>query len=503
MLIDSHVNLHAPQFDDDRDAVISRAREAGVELMVEISDKLSTFEATHRLAMAHPDIWCTVGVHPHEAKDHLHVTPQDLVALAQRPRVVGIGECGLDFHYDLSPRDQQEAVFRTHIAAARATGLPLVIHTRQADARMAAILKEEAGDGRFRFLMHCYTSGPELAEIAAEMGAWFSVSGIATFKAAEDVRNLIRSMPADRILYRPRAPGPGRHPRVEPSRGGGADDRRLLRPVRPHSQAGGRVNGTMEVTILGCGSSGGVPRGDGDWGACDPAEPKNRRTRCSMLARRRGPAGETTVLIDTSPDLREQMLEVGVSHLDAVLYTHDHADQTHGIDDLRVFALRRRKRIPAWMDAAAKSALAGRFDYIFESKEGYPAIVEARDLPSHGVEWSIEGSGGAIPDQAHGPIRSVGYRLGPVSYSSDVSDLDDAAIEAVRGSALWIIDALRWTRHPTHAHLDQTVAWIARAAVGRAVLTNLHIDLDYKTLQALVPRNVEVAHDGWHTSLSL
>ena len=263
----------------------------------------------------------------------------------------------------------------------------------------------------------------------------------------------------------------------------------------------------LEVTILGCGSSGGVPRGDGDWGACDPTDPRNRRTRCSMLTRRRGPGGETVVLIDTSPDLREQMLAAGATRVDAVLYTHDHADQTHGVDDLRVFALRRRKRVPAWMDAATRSALTGRFDYIFESKEGYPAIVEAHDLPAHGVSWNIDGAGGDIPvltfDQAHGPIRSVGYRLGPVSYSSDISDLDGAAIEAVRGSGLWIIDALRWTRHTTHANVDQALTWIAAADVERAVLTNLHIDLDYKSLSALVPPRVEVAHDGWTLSLPL
>ena len=221
MIIDSHVNLHAPQFDEDRDAVIDRARAAGVKLMVEISDKLSTFEATHSLAMTHPDIWCTVGAHPHEAKDHLTLTAEDLVGLSQRPRVVAIGECGLDFHYDLSPRDEQIAVFRTHVAAARATGLPLVVHTREADDAMGRILAEEQAKGAFRFLMHCYTSGPELAEQAAEMGAWFSVSGIASFKAAHDVRQVICIMPADRIIVETDcpylAPVPHRGRRNEPA----------------------------------------------------------------------------------------------------------------------------------------------------------------------------------------------------------------------------------------------------------------------------------------------
>lgn len=221
MLIDSHVNLHAPQFDEDRDAVIARAREAGVGLMVEISDKLSTFEATHGLAMAHDDIWCTVGVHPHEAKDYAGLTAERLAELARRDRVVGIGECGLDFHYDLSPRDTQAAVFRQHIEAARLTSLPLVVHTREADEVMAAILTEEQAREPFKFLMHCYTSGPELAEKVAELGAWFSVSGIATFKAAGDVREVIRAMPADRIIIETDcpylAPVPHRGRRNEPA----------------------------------------------------------------------------------------------------------------------------------------------------------------------------------------------------------------------------------------------------------------------------------------------
>ena len=221
MIIDSHVNLHAPQFDEDRDAVIARAREAGVQMMVEISDRLSTFEATHGLAMAHDDIWYTVGVHPHEAKDYTDLTAARLVELAQRPRVVGIGECGLDFHYDLSPREEQAAVFRQHIEAARLTGLPLVVHTREADDVMAAILEEEQAKASFKFLMHCYTSGPELAEKAAKLGAWFSVSGIATFKAAQEVRDIVAVMPADRIIVETDcpylAPVPHRGRRNEPA----------------------------------------------------------------------------------------------------------------------------------------------------------------------------------------------------------------------------------------------------------------------------------------------
>ncbi|MFZ5669803.1 MAG: TatD family hydrolase [Pseudomonadota bacterium] len=221
MLIDSHVNLHAPQFAEDMEAVIDRARAAGVRLMVNISDKVSGFARCHAVALAHPDIWATVGTHPHEARENPDLEAEDLIRLAALPKVVGIGECGLDFHYDLSPRDIQARVFRQHIAAARQTGLPLVVHTREADAAMAEILETEYAAGPFRLLMHCYTSGVDLARRAAALGAWFSVSGIATFKAAQDVRDIIAQMPADRIIVETDcpylAPVPMRGRRNEPA----------------------------------------------------------------------------------------------------------------------------------------------------------------------------------------------------------------------------------------------------------------------------------------------
>ena len=221
MLIDSHVNLHAPQFDPDREDVIARARAAGIGLMVNIGDKVSAFEAVHAVAMAHADIWCTVGTHPHEAKENPELTAEILCDLAGRPKVIGIGETGLDFHYDLSPRDIQARVFRTHVEAARRTGLPLVVHTREADEVMAQILEEEHARAPFKLLMHCYTSGAELARRAAALGAWFSVSGIATFRAAEEVRAVIADMPAERIILETDcpylAPMPMRGRRNEPA----------------------------------------------------------------------------------------------------------------------------------------------------------------------------------------------------------------------------------------------------------------------------------------------
>lgn len=262
------------------------------------------------------------------------------------------------------------------------------------------------------------------------------------------------------------------------------------------------MSGTLEFTILGCGSSGGVPRADGDWGDCDPTDPRNRRRRCSMLVRRKGEGAdhETTVLVDTSPDLVSQTSDAGARRLDGVLLTHDHADQIHGLDDIRAFAIRQRTRIACHADAATRQSAMRRFGYIFEGEGGYPAIADLQHLPPHGEDWHVHGPSGKIPvvtfDQDHGGVRSVGYRFGDVAYSSDVVNLDEAAMEALQGLDVWIVDALRWRPHPTHAHVERALDWIAQLKPRRAILTNMHIDLDYQTLKAQLPAGVEPAFDG-------
>jgi phosphoribosyl 1,2-cyclic phosphate phosphodiesterase len=262
------------------------------------------------------------------------------------------------------------------------------------------------------------------------------------------------------------------------------------------------MSGTLEITILGCGSSGGVPRADGDWGACDPADPKNLRSRCSLLVRRSGEGAEreTTVIVDTSPDLRLQTAGAGAKRLDAILLTHDHADQVHGLDDVRAFFLRQGAVIPCHMDAATDATMMRRFGYIFDAEAGYPAICARRPIPAHGESWAVDGPSGAIPvvtfDQDHGHVRSVGYRFGGVAYSSDVVNLDEAAFAALEGLDVWIVDALRYRPHPTHAHLERALAWIERLKPKRAILTNLHIDMDYATLKAELPAGVEPGYDG-------
>ena len=247
------------------------------------------------------------------------------------------------------------------------------------------------------------------------------------------------------------------------------------------------MSGRLEITILGCGSSGGVPRADGNWGACDPADPRNRRSRCSLLARRKSATGqedETTILIDTSPDLRTQTAAAGARRIDAVLYTHDHADQAHGIDDLRAFAITARRRIACFADAATSATLTRRFDYIFESQGGYPAICNLHPLPPHGQPWSIQGPSGAIPvlsyDQDHGEVRAAGFRLGDVAYSPDVRAIPPESLAMLQGLEVFIVDALRDAPHPTHATVAQALTWIAELKPKRAILTNMHVDLDFR-----------------------
>jgi len=260
---------------------------------------------------------------------------------------------------------------------------------------------------------------------------------------------------------------------------------------------------SLVATILGSGSSAGVPRlggpsGAGDWGACDPTNPKNRRRRCSLLVQR----GKTKVLVDTSPDLREQLLSAGVAHLDGVLMTHPHADQTNGIDDLRPLTFLMRKRVDMHADRATLDHLMRQFGYCFATPKGseYPPIITGHEIPEPFAPFAIRGEGGAIPVlafwQDHGAIASLGYRFGPIAYSSDVKYLDDAAFRALEGVKLWIVDALRYTPHPTHANVDTALAWIAQVKPERAVLTNLHHDVDYEQLRAELPEGVEPAYDG-------
>jgi TatD DNase family protein len=203
MLVDSHCHLDFPDFAAEREAIIARARSAGVGTMLTICTRLDEFDGVRAIAEAHDGIWCSVGVHPHEAKDHATLAAHDLIALAEHPKVVGIGETGLDFHYDLSPRDIQERVFRAHIAASHETGLPLVIHARQADDEMARILWEEKAPPG---VMHCFSSGRALAEAALGLGFYISLSGIVTFRNAEELRAIVRDLPLDRLLVETDAP---------------------------------------------------------------------------------------------------------------------------------------------------------------------------------------------------------------------------------------------------------------------------------------------------------
>jgi phosphoribosyl 1,2-cyclic phosphate phosphodiesterase len=262
----------------------------------------------------------------------------------------------------------------------------------------------------------------------------------------------------------------------------------------------------LRATILGCGSSGGVPRlggppgAGGDWGACDPTNPKNRRRRCSLLLERIGAGGGVTrVLIDTSPDLRDQLLDAGVGAVDGVVYTHAHADHVHGIDDLRMIVFNTRKRLPVWADAPTQEALIARFGYAFVQPKGspYPPILELRTIEG---PFAVEGAGGPLPlvpfRANHGSIDALGFRCGGLAYLPDAVAIPEESWPQLENLDVWIVDALRRQPHPTHAHLARTLEWIARAAPRRAVLTNMHNDLDHDTVAAETPPHVTPAHDG-------
>ncbi len=245
----------------------------------------------------------------------------------------------------------------------------------------------------------------------------------------------------------------------------------------------------MRVTILGCGTSGGVPSITGYWGACDPDEPKNTRTRASVLVEAAG----QTILIDTSPDLRVQCLRSAVSRVDAVLYTHDHADHVHGIDDLRFLSVAMGAKIPVFADGETLATLRARFPYIFRQVRHYPAICRAREISG---PFSV-GAVRVLPfEQRHGAGLSLGFRIGDFAYSTDVNGLSETAFDVLDGVKLWVVDALRYAPHPTHAHLDMTLDWINRVRPERAVLTHMGWEMDYTTLKSRLPQGVEPGFDG-------
>lgn len=257
--------------------------------------------------------------------------------------------------------------------------------------------------------------------------------------------------------------------------------------------------GELRFTILGCGSSGGVPRLGGHWGDCDPDNPKNTRRRCSLLIEREDEGGITRILVDSSPDLRAQLLDAGVGALDAVVYTHSHADHVHGIDDLRMIVFNMRQRLPVWADGDTQNALYARFGYAFTQPEDspYPPILDMHTIDG---PFEITGAGGAVSLQPfevnHGSIEALGFRVDGFAYLPDVAAIPEDVWPVLEGLDCWVLDALRRTPHPTHAHLAQALDWMARAAPRRGILTNMHIDMDYQTLIEELPEHIAPAYDG-------
>ncbi|WP_421925270.1 MBL fold metallo-hydrolase [Neoaquamicrobium sediminum] len=266
--------------------------------------------------------------------------------------------------------------------------------------------------------------------------------------------------------------------------------------------------GRLRLVITGCGSSPGTPRIVGDWGNCDPSNPKNRRRRAAALVERISESGEVTrVAIDTGPDFREQMLDAGATHLDAVVYTHPHADHIHGIDDLRGYFLVQRHRIDIHADKPTLERLRDAFGYCFETPPGssYPPIVTPHVI-AHDTPFTIDGAGGPITflplTLMHGDILSLGFRIGGLAYCSDVSDFPEETAAQLEGLEVLVVDALQYRPHPSHLSLAQALDWIERLKPQRAVLTHMHIPLDYEAVRAETPDHVEPAYDGMVIEIS-
>nr|WP_255616866.1 MBL fold metallo-hydrolase [Aurantimonas sp. VKM B-3413] len=264
----------------------------------------------------------------------------------------------------------------------------------------------------------------------------------------------------------------------------------------------------MRLTILGCSSSPGVPRINGDWGACDPTNPKNRRLRAAALIERIGAGGKTVVALDCGPDFREQMLSAAVDRLDGVVLTHPHADHIHGLDDLRGYMLVQKHRVGVHADAQTYERVFEAFRYCFETPPGsnYPPVVKHVPIKA-GEVFAIDGPGGPVEilpfDQVHGSITSLGLRIGPFAYCSDVSDFPPPATAAIDGARHIVIDALQYRRHPSHLSVEQALGWIDRLGVEAATLTHMHTPLDYETLAAELPAHVRPAYDGLVIELPL
>ena len=460
--------------------------------IVTISTRVKKHGDLLAIAERFPDVYCSVGTHPHNAHEELDITTADLVARTRHPKVVAIGEAGLDYHYDYSPRDAQERGFRNHIAAARETGLPLVIHSREADDDMARILEEETGKGAFPAVLHCYTGGPELAAAPSRSGCRSrspasspSRNPTTCAPSRRRCRRTVSWSKPTRRISRPASiaasatsrPMWWRPPKCwrksaacQLRRARAADHRQFLPAVqqgaaarrrspdkfrqaahvsaRPHDAAGLPFSAAAHPAAC---------RGRRSAGASAiPNNPKNRRRRTSFLVERRTADGVTRVLVDTSPDLREQLLDANVDWLDAVLYTHEHADHTHGIDDLRGLFINRRKRVPVWLDERVSQIMHARFGYCFAAAPGseYPPMVR-----EHRMEAVQAGHGRGAGRHRSPPCpSSSSMATSPrsasasarLAYSCDLSGLPPDSVAALAGLDVWIVDALRDKPHPSH-----------------------------------------------------
>jgi TatD DNase family protein len=515
MLVDSH--CHLDYFvEAEIEEILARARGAGVGRLVTIGTRYHQAAQVKALAERFPDVYGTVGIHPHNAGEGELPSVAELVALADHPRIIGIGETGLDYFTTRPRARRRRRTSAATSAPARATGLPLAIHARQADEDIIGILREErAAGGPFDFLLHCFSSGRALAEQAVEIGGYLSFSGILTFPKSPEIREVARDMPADRLLVETDSPylAPCRcaasaasrpmsatRPRCWrrcarhlPGRGGGADHRQLLPPLPegPRNDAEGHA---ARHRRFGRRALAGRCRWQRRLGRLRPAEPRNRRTRTSCVVE--GESGQR-LLIDAGPDLRQQLLANRISQVHALVFTHAHADHVMGIDDLRQV----NRNIGATLDAyGTKMTLLkteDRFDYAFRRPRRRCSSAR-RWNPAGGVRPGLRSrrtAGEGVPSGSRrdGQPGRAGRQLR--LFDRCRTDPEES-MPALEGLDTWVVGCFQHAPHKVHANLAQVLAWVERLKPRRTVLTHMGPAMDYQSLCRMLPPGIEPGHDG-------
>lgn len=477
----------------NKEEVLKRAQDAGILFMLNPGVHSSQFATIAGLASSTELLYFAVGVHPNDAADDKDGVEKMKDHLSHE-KMVALGETGLDYLRSSTDKRAQRQSFEKHIELALSENLPLIVHSREAEEDTISMLK--AAGGKARGVMHCFTGSRKMAEEALELGFYISFSGIVTFKNAAALQDVAEKVPMDRILIETDSP----YLAPEPYRGKTNEPSYVVEVARKLASIHGvdiedvavrttdnfldlfdRVKRPMRITILGCGFSGGVPKSDGSWGICRRENPRNKRSRCTIAIEHE----KKVTLVDAGPDIRLQLNRAGIKRVDQVLFTHDHADHVHGIDDLKPFG--RENPVPCYGDRETLNSIRKRFEYCFQIPKGKekdkfrPFCTEVEVDIEKG--FFVGGLPVTITKQEHGKSYSLGFRFGKLAYSNDVSHLSLEQLDTLRGLSLWIVDCIGEIPHVSHSHLEQTLSWAREIKPEWAILTNLGNKMDYEILR--------------------